>query len=97
LLLAALLVAYFTLPHAPGRVFAVMLILEGISRFLLEEIRAEPVFAPFGKHLFGTMSYGMVVSVAIVLLGLTLWFLFGSRKVWTDREGGQVAPSPIPA
>ena len=35
-LIAAFLITCFTLPHAPGRVFAAMLVIEGISRFLLE-------------------------------------------------------------
>src|SRR5262249_1572767 len=32
-LIAALTLAYFTLPHAPGRVFAMMLMLEGVTRY----------------------------------------------------------------
>ncbi len=35
LLIAAALVAFYTIPHAPGRVFALMFILKGITRFLL--------------------------------------------------------------
>jgi len=96
LLIAAFLVAYFTMPHAPGRVFALMLIIEGISRFLLEEVRAEPVFAPFGKHLFGTMSYSMTLSIPLVLLGVILWFVFGSRKVWVERGSGPIAGNLAP-
>lgn len=78
-LIAGLLVAYFTLAHAPGRGFALMLILESITRFLLEMVRAEPVFTPFGKHVFGTMSYSMVLSIPLLALGIILWFAFGSR------------------
>ena len=97
-LIAAFLVAYFALPHAPGRVFALMLILEGVSRFLLEEVRAEPVFAPFGKHLFGTMSYSMVLSIPLVALGIALWFWFGSRPDWkTQIRRGSPLAEPVPA
>ena len=85
LLIAAFLVAYFTIPHAPGRVFALMLMIESVSRFLLEEIRAEPVFAPFGKHWFGTMSFSMTLSIPLFLLGAVLWFVFGTRGVWVER------------
>lgn len=91
-LIAALLIAYFTLPHAPGRVFALMLILESISRFLLEEVRAEPVFTPFGKHIFGTMSYSMVLSIPLLALGIVLWIAFGAR--WRRTAP---APAAVPA
>jgi phosphatidylglycerol:prolipoprotein diacylglycerol transferase len=91
LLIAAFLVAYFSMPHAPGRVFAVMLVLEGTSRFLLESVRAEPVFTPFGKHIFGTMSFSMVLAIPIFISGIILWFVFGSRKVWVERNDAQAA------
>ncbi|HEY2589347.1 MAG TPA: prolipoprotein diacylglyceryl transferase [Tepidisphaeraceae bacterium] len=90
-LIAAFLLAYFTMPHAPGRVFALMLIVEGISRFLLEEVRAEPVFTPFGKHIFGTMSYSMVLSIPLVILGIILWIVFG-RMAKHGVETGVGAP-----
>jgi phosphatidylglycerol:prolipoprotein diacylglycerol transferase len=93
-LIAAFLVAYFAMPHAPGRVFALMLIVEGVSRFLLEEIRAEPAFTPFGHHIFGTMSYSMVLSIPIVLTGIVLWIAFGSPR-GESQKGSMpgVAPS----
>jgi phosphatidylglycerol---prolipoprotein diacylglyceryl transferase len=95
-LIAAFLLAYFTMPHAPGRVFALMIIVEGISRFLLEEVRAEPVFTPFGKHLFGTMSYSMVLSIPLVLLGIVLWFVFGAQRDWKAKRPSIVeATAPI--
>ena len=96
-LIAAFLVAYFTMPHAPGRVFALMLMVEGVSRYLLEEVRAEPAFTPFGKHVFGSMSYSMVVSIPIVLLGVVLWFVFGSRKVWKERQDAPPSTNAVPA
>jgi phosphatidylglycerol:prolipoprotein diacylglycerol transferase len=97
-LIAALLVAYFTLPHAPGRVFALMLILESISRFLLEEIRAEPVFTPFGKHLFGSMSYSMVLSIPLLLLGIGLWIGFGHGRAGNaGKFDSGSAPAPVAA
>lgn len=69
-LIAALCLAYFTLPHAPGRVFALMLLLKGVTRFLLEMLRAEPA-------VLGPMSISMVISIGIVVLGIVLWFVFG--------------------
>lgn len=96
-LIAALLVAYFTLPHAPGRVFAMMLVLESISRFLLEMIRAEPVFTPFGKHLFGNMSYSMVLSIPLLLLGIGLWIAFGRVARGDAAEIDSVSAPPAVA
>lgn len=86
LLLSALLFAYFTLPHAPGRVFAWMLILEGASRFMLELLRSEP---PVNPKWFGPMSLAMVTGLVLLIAGITLWLLFGrlSRLPgWADRR-----------
>jgi phosphatidylglycerol:prolipoprotein diacylglycerol transferase len=81
-LIALLLVGYYTLPHAPGRVFAMMLMIESPSRFLLEMLRAEPSFV--GPHSPGhalgflpmDLSFSMFVSVWLFLLGVVLWFGF---------------------
>jgi phosphatidylglycerol:prolipoprotein diacylglycerol transferase len=73
-LLALLLYAYFTLPHAPGRGFALMLILAGGTRFLLEMIRVEP---PVDANLFGDWSIAMVTGLAFVGVGAILWGAFG--------------------
>jgi phosphatidylglycerol:prolipoprotein diacylglycerol transferase len=85
-LIAGLLVAYFTLPHAPGRVFALMLILEGISRFLLEMVRAEPQGTLFGRHIFGPLTFSEGLSIPIVLLGIVLWFAFGTKSLWPEPQ-----------
>lgn len=76
-LIAAFLVAYFTIPHAPGRVFALMLILEGISRFLLETVRSEPA-------VIRNLSFSMVLSIPLVVLGIALWIVFGSPRYRRD-------------
>ncbi len=76
-LLAALLYAYYTLPHAPGLVFALMLILEGTTRFLLEILRAEPA-------VLGRMSLSMIIGIGLVALGLVLWWWF--RKLGHSFE-----------
>ena len=76
LLIGAICYAYFTLPHSVGRVFALMLILKGISRFLLEMIRTEP---PVKPEWFGPMTLSMVISVGLVVLGTAMWFAFGRR------------------
>jgi phosphatidylglycerol:prolipoprotein diacylglycerol transferase len=91
-LIAAFLVAYFTLPHAPGRGFSLMLILEGITRFLLEMLRAEPPATLFGRHVFGPLTLSMGISVVLVVLGAVLWVVFGSRRLWKDIP---VSPSVV--
>ena len=40
--IAGFLVCYFTLPHTAGRVFAAMLMIEGLFRYMLEMVRVEP-------------------------------------------------------
>jgi phosphatidylglycerol:prolipoprotein diacylglycerol transferase len=69
LLLAALLTAFYTLPHVPGRVFALMMILEGATRFLLELLRAEPAQV-------GPLTLSMAIGIALVAGGIAAWFLF---------------------
>jgi phosphatidylglycerol:prolipoprotein diacylglycerol transferase len=71
LLLAAMLVAYLTLPHAPGRVFALMCIFEGLTRFILELLRVEP-------PVIGDFSLSMVIGLVVIGIGVILWFAFGA-------------------
>lgn len=93
-LLALLLFAYFTLAHAPGRVFAWMLILAGGTRFLLEMIRVEP---PVDPSLFGDWSIAMVTGPLLVVIGAILWVIFG----WMGRHAppltAEKSPSPAAA
>jgi phosphatidylglycerol---prolipoprotein diacylglyceryl transferase len=69
-LIAAVLLAYLTVPHAAGRAFAWMLLMKGVSRFLLEILRVEP-------PVLGRMSLSMVISIGVVSLGVVLWCVFG--------------------
>jgi phosphatidylglycerol:prolipoprotein diacylglycerol transferase len=82
-ILAALLVAYFSMPHVAGRVFALMLMLEGLTRFLLEMLRVEP-------PVIGSFSLSMVLGLMLVGMGAILWITFG-------RFPRIVAPSAQPA
>ncbi len=94
-LLAAFLLAYFTMPHAPGRVFAWMMIIEGSCRYLLEILRAEPplrIGAQFVARFHGIdFSLGMIESAAIIAVGLILWAGFGmasgTAPLELDSEG----------
>lgn len=81
LMIAALLVAYFTVPHVPGHVFALMLLLEAPSRFLLEMLRAEPAVVGHTSHparltFLPDMSFSMVLSVGLLIVGIVLWIAF---------------------
>lgn len=81
-LIALFLVAYYTLPHAPGRVFAMMLIIESPSRFLLEMIRAEPAFIGRGTDtltFLPPLTFSMFLSVWLFLLGGVMWFGFRGK------------------
>jgi len=69
-ILAALLVAYFSMPHVAGRVFALMLMLEGLTRFMLEMLRVEP-------PVIGSFSLSMIVGLMLVGMGAILWVVFG--------------------
>ncbi len=82
-ILAALLVAYFSMPHVAGRVFALMLMLEGLTRFLLEMLRVEP-------PVIGSFSLSMILGLMLVGLGAILWVTFG-------RFPRMVVPSAQPS
>ncbi len=86
LLLAALLTAYYTLPHVPGHVFALMCILEGATRFLLELLRVEP-------GVGGTpFSLSMWIGVSLMVLGIVLYFAF-SRVGGLNQGGRSLEPA----
>jgi phosphatidylglycerol:prolipoprotein diacylglycerol transferase len=75
--LAAVLVALFTLPHAQGTLFMVMLILEGSTRFVLELLRAEPAVA---ETAWGGMSISMLISLGLVVAGIIGWLALRNMK-----------------
>jgi phosphatidylglycerol:prolipoprotein diacylglycerol transferase len=85
-MLAGLLWSYWTLEHLDGRVFALMLMLEGPSRFLLEMIRVEPavIIGRFaGIEL--NMSLSMVLGLVAGLTGIVMWFALGLKKSFAGR------------
>jgi phosphatidylglycerol:prolipoprotein diacylglycerol transferase len=99
-MLAALLSAYYTLPHAAGRVFALMLMLEGATRFLLELIRVEPAVVGEASHKTGwvqglpSMSISMIIGLCLVAAGVAMWF---AVKGPPDELAYQGEPEPSPA
>ncbi|MDB5172202.1 MAG: prolipoprotein diacylglyceryl transferase [Phycisphaerales bacterium] len=100
-LLAVFLVAAFALPHVPGRVFAGMMMVEGVFRYLLEMLRVEP--AVIGGHdpmnpgkllplsFLPPQSYSMVVSFGLVVGGAVLWYVFGRNAQGRAETGNPLA------
>ncbi len=73
-LIAGVLLGFFTLRPAPGRIFALMLILLGATRYLIELLRTEP--AVVWVRGYG-LSWSMVISLGLVPIGIVLWMVFG--------------------
>jgi phosphatidylglycerol---prolipoprotein diacylglyceryl transferase len=70
-LIAGITLSYFTVPHLAGRGFALMLMLEGLTRYVLELLRTEPT-------VWGTsLTLSMWVGLGLAILGIALWVLFG--------------------
>jgi phosphatidylglycerol:prolipoprotein diacylglycerol transferase len=78
LLLAAICIVYLPQRRFDGEVFAMMMILESIGRFLLEIVRAEPVVLKIGPY---GMSFSMVLSVVLLIGGMVLWAGFAKKRV----------------
>jgi phosphatidylglycerol---prolipoprotein diacylglyceryl transferase len=92
LLIAAILVCYFSLNPTPGRVMALMLMLEGTTRFLLEMLRAEPPVVTILGHGW---SLSMVLGVLLLLAGIVLWFAFakGERRPAAGAPAAPLVPA----
>lgn len=90
-MLVGICIAYFFIPHIAGRGLALMMMLEGTARFLLESVRAEPSVFRFtlAGHEYG-LSYSMVLGMAIVGAGMLLWTVLGRLP---KSEGAAAMPS----
>jgi phosphatidylglycerol:prolipoprotein diacylglycerol transferase len=90
-LLAALLIVYLGLPHIDGRAFALMLMLEGLARYLLEMIRVEPsvLDVKIGGEVYG-LSISMILGGLIVIAGAVMWWVVGMMRSSAER-GQRVA------
>lgn len=84
--LAALLISHFTLPHPPGRTFALMMMLEGAARFSLELLRVEP-------PVIGLMSLSMVISIGLIAVGIVLWLVFRAPAGEPNLAPSTAAPA----
>jgi len=96
-LIAAFLLAYFTMPHIPGHVFAAMMMIEGLFRYILEMLRVEPAVMGRGTGILSGLppqSYSMVVSVVLIIGGVVLWFAFSRFAARRgERRGLEVVPA----
>jgi phosphatidylglycerol---prolipoprotein diacylglyceryl transferase len=81
-LIALLCLAYLAWPHVPGRVFAMMLMVEGPSRFILELLRVEP-------PVWRRMSLSMILGIGILIAGVALWIGLGI----VDRRSDSIPKS----
>ena len=101
-LIAAVLIAYYTLPHVPGRVFAMMVMIESPTRYILEMLRSEPAVIGRGSYplhleFLPPQSFSMVVSAILFAAGVVLWIAFrGPREVPGDPNF-RPAMTPIAA
>jgi len=84
-LIAGICFAYLTLRPRAGEVFALMMLIEGPSRFLLEMLRVEPPVV----HVFGFgLSLSMVLGAMIGLAGAMMWL--GLRMFSTSDRSGEL-------
>jgi phosphatidylglycerol:prolipoprotein diacylglycerol transferase len=75
LLLAGILVAFLTLGARAGMTFGLMLVLEGLTRTLIEALRINPT-------VFGPLSISMVIGLASAGVGVVVlvWGAFWGRR-----------------
>lgn len=93
-LLAGLLLAFWTLPHLDGRVFALMLMLEGPARFLLETVRVEPrIFQRDWGGFHVSLSLSMILGLAMFVGGIVLWAGIDWMRGRGHRDATRAAPA----
>lgn len=93
LLVCGACVAFYSLGPAPGRVFALMMVLEGGARFTIETLRVEPPVLRLAGY---GLSISMVIGACLVIGGAVLWFAFplmGRRQRDDSLPQPNVAPS----
>jgi len=83
-LVAGILLVFFSLAPIPGRVFALLLILDGGSRYILEMVRVEPA-------VVWKLSFSMVLGAVFVIAGVLMWWGCG---VMAKQRGERVLVAP---
>ena len=84
-LIALVCYFFFTLNRPAGQGFALMMMLEGPSRAVLELLRVEPTVG-------GDLTLSMWIGLFVFLVGLALWFTF--RRP-TQRQTQESAPAGL--
>ena len=84
LLLAGILTAFYRLRSREGQVFAILLILYPITRFLLEGIRDQ-------HHLTRGWTHNQYTSLAMVASGVIMWLILlklpaSAGATWAERQ-----------
>jgi prolipoprotein diacylglyceryltransferase len=86
ILLAALVVIWLK-PRRPGMICAAFMTIYGVLRIITEMYRQPDIGVPL---TFGLLSRGQTLSVLMILLGLSCWWLVNRRKA--PPIGGIFAP-----
>ena len=83
LLIAAATYLFFTLAAPAGRGFALMMVMEGLSRSLIERLRVEPTEV-------GQLTLSMFIGLGVAVGGVVLWMVAGvMRKRALNRTPSQ--------
>ncbi len=72
-LIMLLVLAYIAGPHPGGRGLALLLMLEGPTRFVLELLRVEP-------PVLGPLSLSMVLGILLFVAGVVLWIVLAPPR-----------------
>ena len=84
LMIAGICVCYYTLGGSPGRGWALMMMLEGPTRALIEGLRTEPTY-------LGPLTLSMIIGLGIAAAGVVMWFVcghFGRERI--ESMGDQI-------
>ena len=71
---------FFTLYTTPGKGFALMLMLEGTTRTLIEGLRVEPTVPGFGP-----LTLSMLIGIGVALSGVAFWAYLTRREKQEPR------------
>jgi phosphatidylglycerol:prolipoprotein diacylglycerol transferase len=88
-LIAGACYAFYTVNTVPGRVFAFMLVAEGVTRFTIELLRVEPTW-------LGPFTLSMLIGIGLLVIGVLLWLGFGRPGQRPDEPSQPLRVSADP-
>lgn len=91
-LICLALVFYLSLNPAPGKVFALMMIMEGLARFTLETLRVEPTVA---RILGYEWSFSMILGAGLFVGGLVFYLVLWALPRRRAVSGAPCVRQPI--